>query len=218
MSKLQQPHLTTEKNNDSKHRKTVLKRRIAKFSRWLHIYLSMVSFAVVLFFSVTGLTLNHADKFQGKTQTIKDKGKLDVAWVNNKDTLLVAKLNIVEFLRSKYSVKGAVTDFRIDETQVSLSFKGPAYEADAFIDRTTGEYELSQTRSGFIGFINDLHKGRDTGSAWLWVIDISAVFLVVVSLSGLILLLFIKRKRVNGIILATAGFLIIYLVYKIWGQ
>ncbi|RZK83430.1 MAG: peptidase, partial [Pedobacter sp.] len=34
------------------------KKDIAKVSRWLHIYLSMVSFAIVLFFSVTGLTLN----------------------------------------------------------------------------------------------------------------------------------------------------------------
>ena len=33
--------------------------RFAKLMRWLHIYLSMFSLAVVLFFSVTGITLNH---------------------------------------------------------------------------------------------------------------------------------------------------------------
>ena len=33
--------------------------------RWLHIYLSMFSLAVVLFFSVTGITLNHPDWFFG---------------------------------------------------------------------------------------------------------------------------------------------------------
>ena len=31
--------------------------------RWLHVYLSMISLAVVLFFSVTGITLNHPDWF-----------------------------------------------------------------------------------------------------------------------------------------------------------
>ena len=198
--------------------KTVHKRRIAKFSRWLHIYLSMVSFVVVLFFSVTGVTLNHTDIFQGKTYTTEEKGKLTAAWVNVKDTLQVAKLNIVEYLRNTNKVKGAVSDFRIEETQVMVSFKGPGYEADAFINRETGEYDLSKTQTGFVGFMNDLHKGRDTGKAWLWVIDISAIFLIIVSLSGLILLLFIKRKRLNGLILLAAGGLILYLIYKFWGQ
>jgi hypothetical protein len=198
--------------------KTVHKRRIAKFSRWLHIYLSMVSFVVVLFFSVTGVTLNHTDIFQGKTYTTEEKGQLTITWVNSKDTLQVAKLNIVEYFRNTNKVKGAVSDFRIDDTQVSISFKGPGYAADVFINRETGEYELSKTQTGFVGFMNDLHKGRDTGKAWLWVIDVSAIFLIVVSLSGLILLLFIKRKRINGLLLLAAGGLIIYLVYKFWGQ
>jgi len=198
--------------------KTVHKRRIAKFSRWLHIYLSMVSFVVVLFFSVTGVTLNHTDIFQGKTYTTEEKGKITVAWVNVKDTLEVAKLSIVEYLRNTNKVKGAVSDFRIDETQVSVTFKGPGYQADAFVNRETGEYELSKTQTGFVGFMNDLHKGRDTGKAWLWVIDVSAIFLIMVSLSGLMLLLFIKRKRITGLLLLAAGGLIIYLVYKFWGQ
>ncbi len=187
-------------------------------SRWLHIYLSMVSFTIVLFFSVTGLTLNHADWFQGKPQTKQEKGKLTASWVNNKDTNLVAKLSVVEYFRNQHAVKGAVVDFRIEDSQVSVSFKGPGYEANAFITRETGEYEFTQTKTGFIGFANDLHKGRDTGTVWAWVIDISAVLMVIISLSGLILLLFIKKKRLNGMILLVVGSILIYLIYKIWGQ
>ncbi|RZL28742.1 MAG: peptidase, partial [Pedobacter sp.] len=53
------------------------KKEVAKLSRWLHIYLSMVSFAIVLFFSVTGLTLNHPTWFGGDKQVeTKYKGKL----------------------------------------------------------------------------------------------------------------------------------------------
>ncbi len=33
--------------------------RFAKLVRWLHIYLSMFGLAAVLFFSATGITLNH---------------------------------------------------------------------------------------------------------------------------------------------------------------
>jgi hypothetical protein len=194
------------------------KKKVAKVSRWLHIYLSMVSFAIVLFFSVTGLTLNHADLFAGKAITTKDTGSLTLTWVNVKDTNLVAKLNIAEYFRNKYHVKGAVSDFRIDDSQISISYRGPGYEGDAYITRETGGYELSQTRGSFIAFMNDLHKGRDTGTAWSWIIDVSAIFLVLISLSGLILLLFIKKKRVSGIILAIVGLFLICLIYKLWGQ
>lgn len=194
------------------------KKKAAKWSRWLHIYLSMLSFAVVLFFSVTGLTLNHADYFAGKTITTKDTGHLNNAWVNVKDTNRVAKLAIAEYFRNQYHVKGAVTDFRIDDAQISIAYRGPGYESDAAITRETGQYEILQTRGSFIAFLNDLHKGRDTGTAWSWVIDVSAVFLVLISLSGLILLLFLKKKRFAGILFAMIGLVLTWLIYRLFGQ
>jgi hypothetical protein len=198
--------------------KTKAKRRLAMVSRWLHIYLSMASFAIVLFFSATGLTLNHADWFQSSMHTSQQKGKLDSSWTNAQDTLHVNKLAIVEFFRNRYKVKGALNDFRIEENQISLAFKGPGYEAAGFIDRNNGSFELSETSAGFIGFLNDLHKGRDTGATWSWVIDISAVLMVLISLTGLILLLFIKKKRMAGVAVAVIGSLLVYLLYHFWGQ
>lgn len=193
------------------------KKEVAKLSRWLHIYLSMVSFAIVLFFSVTGLTLNHPTWLGGDKQVnVKNKGALNVKWVNNPDTNKIAKLEIVEFLRKTHNVKGYVSEFRIDDTEVSVSLKGPAYSADAFIDRETGKYELSEIKMGIVAVMNDLHKGRDSGSGWGWIIDISAVFLILVSLSGLILLCFIKKRRVAGFITGIIGLIICYLIYVIF--
>ena len=185
-------------------------------SRWLHIYLSMISFAIVFFFAVTGLTLNHAEKFNNQLKSVQEKGKLDSTWVNTADTFKIAKLQIVEWLRNKHAIKAAVSDFRIDDSQVAVSFKGPGYAADAFIDRDNGTYDLTKTSAGFVGIINDLHKGRDTGNAWSVFIDISAVLLALVSLSGMVLMLFLKRKRMSGIVVAAFGMLISYLVYMIW--
>lgn len=193
------------------------KKEVAKLSRWLHIYLSMVSFAIVLFFSVTGLTLNHPTWFGGDKQIeTKYNGKLNINWVNNSDTNKIAKLEIVEFFREKHSAKGFVSDIRIDEGEISLSLKGPAYGFDAFIDRTNGDYEASEIKMGAVGVMNDLHKGRDSGSSWAWVIDISAIFLILVSLSGLILLLFMKKRRVAGLVSGVIGLIICYLIYVIF--
>ena len=62
----------------------------------------------------------------------------------------VAKLEVVEWLRSNHQIRGALADFRVDEAECLVSFKGPSYAADAFIDRESGHYRLTETYHGFI--------------------------------------------------------------------
>lgn len=194
----------------------LFKKRTAAFSRWLHLYLSMFSFIIVLFFAVTGLTLNHTDWFDGKQIENKTEGKFSPDWVNNPDTSKIKKLEIVELLRKQYHITGYVSDFYIQEDECAVSFKGPGYSADAFINREDGTFQLTEIKAGAFGILNDLHKGRDSGKKWAWLIDVSAVFLVVVSLSGLVMLFFLKKKRLGAFAVAIVGGIISYLVYKIW--
>lgn len=184
--------------------------------RWLHIYLSMISFAIVFFFAVTGLTLNHADRFGDELRTVQEKGAMNADWVNPPDTTKIDRLGIVEYLRNTHHLRGALSDFRIDDEQIGVSFKGPGYAADAFITRATGKYDLTVTTAGFVGWINDLHKGRDTGHGWSVFIDVSAILLTLISLTGMILLLFLRRRRTAGLLVAAFGLVIVFLVYKIW--
>jgi hypothetical protein len=184
--------------------------------RWLHIYLSLFGLAAVLFFSVTGLTLNHPDWFGAPERRVSAQGQMAPEWLRPDvpdaspageadESAQVAKLEIVEYLRTTHGVRGAVTEFRVDEQECSVTFKGPGYAADAFIDRASGHYDLTQTFSGFVAVINDLHKGRDTGTAWSAVIDVSAIGLTVISSTGLVLLLYLKRKRVPGLLVVVGG-------------
>ncbi len=194
------------------HRRQVLRRRLASLSRWLHIYLSMASFAILLFFAVTGLTLNHAERFSAAPRIAQHKGRVELNWVKAADAA-VDKLAVVEHLRQAHGIKGALSDFRLDESQASVSFKGPGYAADFFISRETGEYELTETRSGLVAALNDLHKGRDTGHAWSWLIDASAILMTLVSLTGLVLIWFVKRRRSSGLMLACVCAVACYLIY-----
>ena len=190
-----------------------VRRRTAIVSRWLHIYLSMVSFAVVLFFAVTGLTLNHAEWFAGQVRETHYTGSMAAGWLRPAGGAEPDKLAIVEKLRTAHGIHGAVSDFRVDPDEVSVSFKGPGYAADAFIDRDKDTYELVETKNGVVAVLNDLHKGRDTGSGWAWVIDGSAVLLTLVSLTGLVLLFFVYKRRVSGLVLAAAGAVVCWLIY-----
>ncbi|GAB4008558.1 PepSY-associated TM helix domain-containing protein [Spirosoma migulaei] len=224
MSKLQ-PQLWTiakkvtpadsPKPRSSSGSKPVWKLGGAALTRWLHLYLSVFSFVIVLFFAVTGLTLNHADWFDDQFSTTDYKGTVPLAWVKTPDTSAINKLGIVEQLRSSHSIKGAVNDFRIDDRQCSIAFRGPGYSADATIDREKGTYQLTETRMGLVAVINDLHKGRDTGKSWSLVIDGAAIFMALVSVTGLVLLLFLKKRRLAGLMVVIVGFVIVYLVYAI---
>ncbi len=208
-----------------------LKIRVVKLTLWLHIYVSMFGLAAVLFFSVTGITLNHPDWFFGGAERqVQAEGDLDRKWLHvgsaaadGSDsagepdrTKEVAKLEVVEHLRKTHGIRGALADFRVDENECTVSFKGPGYAADAFIDRETGHYNLTQTLHGFVAVINDLHKGRDTGPVWSAVIDISAVVLTIISLTGLILIFFLKLRRGPGLVVSLVGAAVVVAIGWLW--
>jgi hypothetical protein len=194
------------------HASPFWKRQLMIFSRWLHIYLSMASFGILFFFAITGLTLNHAEWFSRQQHTSQLRGQMDAKFLG-KDVL---KLEVVEFLRSAHRIHGAVADFRVEDSDCSVSFKGPGYSADVVIDRATGRYELTETSMGFFAVLNDLHKGRDTGKTWATVIDVAAVLMTLVSLTGLLLIFFLQKKRLSGLLVAAAGALLCYLAYVAW--
>src|SRR5262249_29254952 len=114
-----------------------------------------------------------------------------------------------EYLRKTHGVRGALAEFRVDESECLVTFKGPGYAADAFIDRESGRYTLTQTYHGFIAVLNDLHKGRDTGRAWSVIIDLSAALMTIISLTGLGLLFYLKLRRVPGLVVILIGTAII---------
>lgn len=199
-----------------------LKLRIHHAARWLHIYVSMFGLLSVLFFSVTGITLNHPDWFfEGAQSLTHESGEINLDWVGisedggeNGDA--VARLEVVEFLRTTHGVKGALTEFTVDEFECVVAFKGPAYSADAYIDREDGTYTLTESYAGFVAVMNDLHKGRDAGTAWKWLIDISAVILTLASATGLVLMIYLKKRRRTGLITALVGVVALVLVYVVF--
>ena len=183
----------------------------------------MFGLAAVLFFSATGVTLNHPDWFFGETErSTRSEGDIDRKWLHldvpeagsSPDeapdlSRQVNKLEVVESLRKAHGIRGALADFKVDESECTVTFKGPGYAADAFIDRDTGHYTLTQSFHGLIAVLNDLHKGRDTGLVWSILIDASAIVLTVISLSGLVLLFYLRLRRIPGLLVVLAGTVVV---------
>lgn len=202
-----------------------LRRTLAAWARWLHIYLSMFGLATILFFGATGLTLNHPSWFFNES-TRQENGNLSQAWLDSNTappanwdeydySHAVDKLRVAEHLRAEHHLSGTVTDFLAFEDQCEVTFTGPGYAATARVDRHTGSYIVDITTNDVVSIINDLHKGRHTGRAWSWLIDVSAVLSVVVSLTGFLLIFFLKLRRRPALLVAAAGTVALWVVYRV---
>ncbi len=182
--------------------RSVWYRKSAAAFRWFHIYLSMLSFTALMFFAVTGITLNHPTWMGASEQVIRDEsGTLPSAWLQGD----VDELEVAETLRESHGLKGRVKEFEVDEFECMVVFKSPGYAADVFVDRETGSYTVTETSSNAVSIMNDLHKGRDSGAAWSWLIDLSAGLMMLMSISGFGLLFYLKKRRVTGVLTAVAG-------------
>ena len=174
--------------------------------RWLHTYISLVTLLIVLFFSITGLTLNHTEWSTGGVTERQVTGNVNVSWLAPSAP---DKLNIAEKLREDHSLRGHVDEIRIDDRECTVMFKAPGYAADAFIDVKTGQYNMTIVEEGRLAVMNDLHKGRHSGKLWGVLIDAAAILLTIISLSGLGLLFFLKRIRTAGLVVVAGGALLL---------
>jgi hypothetical protein len=114
-------------------------------------------------------------------------------------------LSISEFVHDEYGVGGSVDSFDVTSGEGSIAYKNPGYVADLFFEVDSGAFELTIEQQGWVAVMNDLRKGRDTGTLWSWVIDVAAGFLVVISVTGLAMQLFLARRRRSALISAAVG-------------
>lgn len=178
--------------------------------RWMHTYNSMISLLVVLFFAITGVTLNHPDWVFGSGESTREvTGTLPAGWIQG-DT--VNWLSVAEDLREQQGLRGRAGDTRLDGREASLAFAGPGYSADVVIDTQTGAYTARVLQQDALAVMNDLHKGRDAGSAWKWLIDLSGAVLALVAVTGIGILLFLKKTRKQALcVMGVASVLVLVL-------
>ena len=184
-------------------------------ARWLHIYGSMVSLALVLFFAITGDHAQSPGLVRRAGRTEERHGSMTAAWLSG-GREGVDKLRVVEYLRSHAGVRGALAEFRIDDQPVRGGLQRTRLRRVGHRRPRDWQVRRHESRMGFAAIINDLHKGRDTGRVWSVAIDlVGRGLLVFISLTGLVLLYFVHKYRVAGVILCAAGALASYLVYAI---
>ncbi|QWT20496.1 PepSY-associated TM helix domain-containing protein [Bacillus sp. NP157] len=159
--------------------------------RW-HWISSAISLVVLLMFAITGFTLNHAAQIEADPRVVRHAATLPAPLLRR----LVdpgRKSAPVDDAVARYvhdqagaDIGGRDGDWSDDEVYVSLP--RPGGDAWVSIDRETGAVQYEATDRGWLAWFNDLHKGRNTGAAWRWFIDLFALACVVFAATGLLLL------------------------------
>ncbi|SEM30125.1 hypothetical protein SAMN02800694_0565 [Luteibacter sp. UNCMF331Sha3.1] len=159
--------------------------------RW-HWISSAVSLVVLLLFSVTGFTLNHAARIEASPQATRHAATLPAplrGQLGGEHARGAAvPPSVASFVRDStgLAIEGRGGEWSDDEVYVSLP--RPGGDGWVSIDRESGEVQSEVTDRGWLAYLNDLHKGRNTGPVWSWFIDAFALACLVFAITGLLLL------------------------------
>jgi len=150
----------------------------------------------MLLFSVTGFTLNHANWIAAKPTVESHRAELPRPLLQELQTLARdrsgSKADLptaaLDWLSATLSIRAAGREAEWSDDEIYVSLPRPGGDAWATLDLTSGEVTHEITDRGWIAYLNDLHKGRNTGAAWSLFIDLFAFAALVFAATGLLLL------------------------------
>lgn len=186
-------------------------RQLARWALTLHIYLSMTGFLLVLLFAVTGLTLNHDDFGLSEPKTTTSMMVVPPSLLEHPE-----ERALTEYLRTAIGVRSRATRYREAPDAIEMTFAVPGRRTTVTIARPDGTARVEAEARGLLGMMGDLHKGQDSGRAWSWLIDLTAVLLIFSSITGIVTLLVLPKRRNMGLFVGLVSAGILVAIYLIW--
>jgi hypothetical protein len=177
-----------------------------RVSRMLHAYLSAFAFLALIFFCATGILLNHPEWFEGYAPA-----QTPVSLTLTPAELAAARAArdpgpvLAAAAASKARLAGAYASADIDGRQALVRMEGPKGSTDLTIDLATGKAEGRVSRANLMAIVQDLHRGKNSGTAWRWVIDLSAWIVLGLSLIGYVLFFSLRFRLKTSLILTAVS-------------
>jgi hypothetical protein len=173
-----------------------------------------VGLTSLLFFSVTGITLNHPDWFSAQRSEQFTETVLEPAWLVQFEAL--DELTRLDYLARELDVRwqlGVPRNIDRDEFEWVLDYQRPGGFATVVLTLETGELVLEQVNNGPVAIMNDLHKGRHAGPVWFYLIDVAAVVCLLFAITGVLLLYVHAGKRRSTWPLVGLGTFVPFMLY-----
>ncbi|CAM5436016.1 hypothetical protein AFEL58S_02579 [Afipia felis] len=172
---------------------------ISQLYQW-HWISSGLCLVGMILFAFTGITLNNAGKIEARPSVVMREGQLPQAMLADlKSGPGTAKAalpsSISAWLQQEIGVNTAGRETEWSAREVYVALPRPGGDAWLSIERDSGAVSYEITDRGWIAYLNDLHKGRHTGKAWSWFIDLLASAAIIFCLTGLLLLWLHAKRR-----------------------
>ena len=181
----------------------------------LHAYLSAFAFITLIFFSLTGLLLDHPDWIHGKPVEADSKLTIPAAALAAAQRSADPAAALAVTVSKMKSLIGAYRTGDLQDGEANLRFEGVKGASTVLIDLKTGKADVAVERAGALSVLGDLHRGKNASVAWRFVIDLSAVLVTVLSVIGYILF-FSLRLRLRTSLILTAVSLAAMLGVFVW--
>ena len=190
------------------------RRDFYRHARYVHGWLSAFAFIILLFFAATGLLLNHPEWFKSDQQEQSFKLTLPSTLLHSIQDQENPSQPILDYVRQQHGLIGRYKSSEVLDGEVMIRLESPAGSTDVWVLLDNGETEITSKPASSVSLLNDLNRGKNVGTAWSWLIDISAIIILLLSLAGYILFLTIKTRLVTNLILtALSLFAIILLMW-----
>lgn len=159
-----------------------------------HWISAAVCLAGMFLFAITGITLNHAADIEAKprVEELRDTlpgpllDQLKATPAERRTGPVPAAVAAWAVVNLDADIAGRPAEWSKDEIYVALP--RPGGDAWLTIALEDGDAVHEHTDRGWISYLNDLHKGRHTGRAWSWFLDIFGGACLVFCATGLFLL------------------------------
>jgi len=158
-----------------------------------------ISLIGMLAFAATGITLNHAADIPATPAVRQLSAELPRPLLRTiatpADSAAPLPAPVAAAIASQIGLDTAGKPGEWSDGEVYIALPRPGGDAWVTLDRTNGKISAEITDRGWVSYLNDLHKGRNTGGIWSWFLDIFAVACILFTLTGLFLLYMHSKPR-----------------------
>ena len=177
-----------------------------RLCRAWHGYLSAVAFVWLLFFSVTGILLNHPTWLRDdKPATVSRQFRLQPKELTSVTAQAEPGLALVQAMRGRLGLKGQVDSSAVAGQLLFVRMRGASGSSELQLDLQSGQGSAAIESFPIPTLFKELHRGEKAGAVWRAMIDIAGFALVVTSLLGLMIYLSLRFRLRTALLLMAAG-------------
>jgi hypothetical protein len=186
------------------------------YSRKFHIYIGIFLLTFILFFSFSGLILNHSGwKFTSFWNTRREsQKKIQIVMPAEHDSI-----TLIREFRSQLDITGEISNVKITTEGMNFRVVKPGYIREINVDFRNSACVSKDIRFNWWGKIRNLHTFNGSDKAhpdvrpnwivtvlWRLVMDFTASGLIILCISSWIMWFGVRKKYPAGMLVLALGF------------